>query len=234
MSRSTEQQLRDLFAADAAAAPERPNLAAEVRHRVRRRRMRVAWTSTAAVAAVVAAVGVLTLDRPVQQPRAHSPATVAVQHSPTPLVVTVDPPDQVKPGDPLPEAGAASCVKAYSPTTLAENAFAFDGTVTGIGPGLTNRPDRGYLDLRAVTFHINAWFKGGSGDTVIVDMTPPRNLTNAAIAETVPSYRIGTRMLVTGMPRWGGAPLDKPIAWGCGFTRYYSSDMAAEWATATR
>ena len=52
--------------------------------------------------------------------------------------------------------------------------------------------------------------------------------------EFVPAYQIGTRLLVSGTPRWGGAPLADPIAWGCGFTRYYSRATAAEWSTATR
>jgi hypothetical protein len=49
-----------------------------------------------------------------------------------------------------------------------------------------------------------------------------------------PGYRIGTRLLVSGMPRWGGAPLADAIAWGCGFTRYYSPATAAAWATAMK
>jgi hypothetical protein len=44
------------------------------------------------------------------------------------------------------------------------------------------------------------------------------------------TYEVGTRLLVSGEPRWGGAPLDRAIAYGCGgFTRYYEAALAEEW-----
>ncbi len=116
---------------------------------------------------------------------------------------------------------------AYSPERVAERAFAFDGTVTGIGPAQTNHsPAPVPLNLRSVTFRVNNWFKGGSAGTAVVDMDAPD-------AGSTTAYRIGTRLLVSGMPRWGGAPLTEAVAWGCGFTRYYSPSTAAAWATAT-
>lgn len=79
-------------------------------------------------------------------------------------------PAGAKPGDPLAFGAPQSCVKAYSPETLAENAFAFDGTVTGIGPARTERgPQPVPLDLRSVTFQVHTWFKGGSAGTAVVD-----------------------------------------------------------------
>ena len=44
-------------------------------------------------------------------------------------------------------------------------------------------------------------------------------------------YDIGSRLLVSGEPRWEGSPLDAPIAWGCGFARYYDPQTAAVWRT---
>ena len=41
---------------------------------------------------------------------------------------------------------------------------------------------------------------------------------------------LGTRLLVSGEPRWGGDALDEPIAWPCGFTRPWTEEEAAEWA----
>jgi len=39
------------------------------------------------------------------------------------------------------------------------------------------------------------------------------------MGETVPSYGVGSRLLVSGEPRWGGGALTNAIAWGCGFTQ---------------
>jgi hypothetical protein len=237
MSSSTEQQLRDLFAAEAAAAPEGLDLAAGARHRVRlRRRVWAAWTSGAATAVLLVAAGAFGLHSPVPQPQVQSPSVAQVEQSPTQRVFTAEEPDRVVPGGPLVDRtmAMASCARGYSPMALVESAFAFDGTVTGIGPGRTDRrPATGISARRAVTFHVNAWFKGGSGDTAIVDMTQP-SMTGKMFDEPPPSYEVGTRLLVTGTPRGGGAPLDNATARGCGFTRYYSPERAAEWAAAPR
>jgi len=65
-----------------------------------------------------------------------------------------------------------------------------------------------------------------------VDMDAPQP-TNSSADPSVPAYEVGTRLLVSGAPRWGGAPLDAAIAWPCGFTRSYDPQTAAEWAAAT-
>lgn len=122
---------------------------------------------------------------------------------------------------PLREAGNASCAED-SQAAVAKRAFAFDGTVTAVGPARTNRPDA-RLDLVAATFKVNTWYAGGSGESVTVDITPP---DAGSIDETPPAYVAGTRLLVSGEPRWGGAPLTDAIAWGCGFTRYYDHATA--------
>ncbi|WP_436536359.1 hypothetical protein [Actinoplanes sp. HUAS TT8] len=224
MNQSTERELRALFAADAAGAPDELVVAAAAVRRVHRRR-RTLTAAAATTTAVILAAGGYIVSRPAATPQAQPP--IASSSAPVASVPAADLPAGVKPGDPV-GFGAESCVKAYSPKTLAENAFAFDGTVTGIGPGRTDRsPNPASLDLRSVTFQVHTWFKGGSGATATVDMA---SLTE----DPVPAYRIGTRLLVSGMPRWGGAPLDDAVAWGCGFTRYYSPSTAAEWATAMK
>lgn len=122
--------------------------------------------------------------------------------------------------------GLASCAEEYTAQAIATRAFAFDGTVTGIGDG---QNDLGYVP---VTFAVNAWFRGSNRRTVTVDMAPPKS----ALFETSVSggtYQVGSRLLVSGEPRRGGEPLQAALAWGCGFTRYYDESTATAWATAT-
>jgi hypothetical protein len=122
---------------------------------------------------------------------------------------------------PLGAGAAASCVETYSSGALAGRAFAFDGTVTNIGT-VEN------LLYVEVTFEVNEWFKGDGPPEVIVEMFPPAMATSAGNSE----YAVGSRLLVAGEPRWGGAPLEDPIAWYCGFTRSYDDTTAADWRAA--
>lgn len=126
---------------------------------------------------------------------------------------------------------AASCVEGYSTSALPHRAFAFDGTITAIGPGGTNKPDKGSLDTSAVTFTVNEWFKGGTTSTVTVDLMSP---TPNIAGDDTPAYQEGTRLLVSGEPRWGGQALEDAFAWSCGFTSYYENRLADEWRQATR
>jgi hypothetical protein len=84
-----------------------------------------------------------------------------------------------------------------------------------------------------VTFHVHAWFRGGLGNTVIVDLPQP-GATGPRFDEPTRSYEIGTRLLVSGISHVGGVAPEHPIAARCGLTRYYSPARAAERATATR
>lgn len=222
MSTPTEQQLRDLLAADAAAAPPAVGLAAGALRRVRRRRRALATCVSGALAVAAVTTAVLITDGPGRTEDSVVAATVD-STSETP------PPSDAPAAAPMAGA-AADCVQEYSPTAVAGRAFAFDGTVTGIGPGQTNRPG-GELDLAAVTFRVHTWFRGGPGDSVTVDMDAPGPAGSAEPA--IPPYEIGTRLLVSGESRWGGAPTDDPIAWSCGFTRPYDAGTAARWAAAT-
>ncbi|MGZ4625725.1 MAG: hypothetical protein ACXV3S_05460 [Kineosporiaceae bacterium] len=129
--------------------------------------------------------------------------------------------------------GATSCVQGYSPAAVAGRSFAFDGTVTSIGPGRTDRPGKGRLNSVSATFSVSEWFAGGSGATVTIDMPPPGG-GHVILEEGPPPYQVGSRLLVSGEPRWGGAPLSDPIAWGCGFSRYFDKATADSWRAATR
>jgi hypothetical protein len=118
---------------------------------------------------------------------------------------------------------AQSCVESYTPGALARRAYGFDGTVTGIGSAASaaGLPD-GYV---LVTFKVHRWFRGGMGATVVVTMPRPEG----SFEQDSAAYRIGSRLLVSGEPRYGGAPLADPIAWACGFTRGYTPGEAAVW-----
>jgi len=225
MTDQMEQELRHLFAEDAEAAPVSAGLAEGALRQVRRRRhAQLAW-ATGAVAATVAAVAVvsggLLGGQRVGDQFASPPAA---SKGPLPAPAGIAPMGALNPG-----GAAASCVEEYSPASVTGRAFAFDGTIAAIGPARSNRPGAG-LDLVAATFTVNQWFQGGSGATVTVDINPPE--ARRSIDDSGPSYGVGTRLLVSGEPRWGGAPLTDAIVWGCGFTRYYDQATANSWRAA--
>ena len=124
-------------------------------------------------------------------------------------------------------SGAFSCIERYSPEALASRGFAFDGTVTSIAaPDQTGEADA--LNLQPVTFAVHRWYTGERREEITVGMYAP--MTSSI---EVPSYRVGSRLLVSGEPLQGGFELTDPVAWGCGFTRYYDQRTASVWAAAT-
>jgi len=126
---------------------------------------------------------------------------------------------------PLPSNVIADCVEGYDLTTLKHVAFAFDGTVSRITAMQPPADGSGALDgYRTVTFTVNEWFRGGDQSTVTLDMIGPLVSPDQKV-----SYGVGTRLLVSGAPRFGGSPLQAAIAWACDFTRYYDKDTAASW-----
>ena len=132
---------------------------------------------------------------------------------------------------PLPDGVAASCVESYAPKAAIGRAFAFDGVVVEVGPSVSDRGDEADLGLPGVTFEVREWFSGGQADTVTVDMQPPAT-DSADPSDPGYAYGVGSRLLVSGEARWGGSPLDDPIAWGCGFSRYYDPETATAWRNA--
>ncbi len=83
---------------------------------------------------------------------------------------------------------------------------------------------QGVFGYQTVTLRVNEWFRGGSEATTSVDMLGP----TASSAQGV-TYGSGTRLLVSGQPQQAGGPLTEPVAFGCGFTRYYDQTTAASW-----
>ena len=130
---------------------------------------------------------------------------------------------------PLPSNLSFSCAESYGLTTLKRRAFAFDGTVSLITAMQPPADGSGALDgYRTVTFTVNEWFRGGDQGTLTVDMAGPTG-GSLVIEDQEMSYGVGTRLLVSGEPRFGGSALQAAIAWGCGFTRYYDKDTAESW-----
>ena len=219
-----EDELRGLFRDKEQQALEPRSVSEYVNgadRTVPRRPRRWQWLAVPAAVMVSAAVvvGVAALSN-----QSGTPAPV-VADSPSPS------PSATQGHGPLASSAAVSCVKEYSPREVAQRSFAFDGVVTEIGPGTTNREGGGQLRLSSVTFAVNEWFSGGSTETVTVQMLPPT--PDGMSAETGQSYDVGSRLLVSGEPRWGDPdPLTDAIASDtCGFTRYWDPETADAWRT---
>lgn len=213
MTDNVENELRRIFADDAERAPVSESLALDVSRKVRRnRRVRAAWTAGSLVAAASVAIAVI-----------GGGETPGSQGGRDQIAAS----DVIQGSGPLPGNGAGRCVEDYTASAAIGRSFAFDGTVAKIDPG-DNEQASGYLGLVSVTFAVNEWFVGGSGDTVTISMMPP-DPANGQSQDSAAIYEVGTRLLVSGEPRWGGAPLEDAVAWGCDFTRYYDQATADAW-----
>jgi hypothetical protein len=221
MTDPTERRLRELFAAEAAGAPDAGGLAALAVHTARRRR-RTRRTRAALLVAAVAAVGGGTV-------AAWDPSSGGSSR----VVADTPPPTGV---GALPGSASEDC-QGYSPVGLAghltdEGAFAFDGTVTGVEPGADLGPEMPREDV-TVTFRVQTWYSGGPGATVDVLLDGPD--TEDSMVST---YGVGTRLLVSGAlastERPSGAlTATEDMAYfgsSCGYTRYFDEVTAAEWA----
>lgn len=134
------------------------------------------------------------------------------------------------PPDPLvgqPSVSAASCVSRYSPETVRERAFAFDGTAKAVEMRVdANLPvEEGQApNVAWTTFNVNQWFKGGESQEVEIWVDPH---APGGVWPVEP----GDRLLIAGEYRWGQPPED-PLAWGCGFTQRHTPEAAAQWGDA--
>ncbi|WP_375499366.1 hypothetical protein [uncultured Jatrophihabitans sp.] len=224
---TTEQQLGDLFDDQARQAPAPDFLLDGAMRKVRARRRRIVAAESGA--AVLGAAVLLAAALSIGGPTPTHTGPVAMGTVPAGLAgqPLADPADQ-----------QGSCRFEYSPTVVARRLdFALDGTVVAIGSPVSQRPgDPEPWDYVGVTFQVNEWFKGGDANTFTVDM--PESGKSSLEGDGSPSeYSAGTRLLVSGMARSGGAdPLAYPVAWvGCGgFTLYYSQSAAGDWRAANR
>ena len=121
----------------------------------------------------------------------------------------------------------ASCAFRYSPETVRDRAFAFDGTVESVATRVDPKlPTEGSpsQELAWATFKVNRWFKGGESSEVAIWIDPNS-------PEGVWPLESGHRLLVAGEYRWGQPP-DDLLAWGCGFTQQYTLEAADQWSDA--
>ncbi|HWL41913.1 MAG TPA: hypothetical protein VNQ73_03135 [Ilumatobacter sp.] len=197
------------------------------------------WLAAAATVALLVTGLVVIARRPADTPPTGAPAPPGVTALPDSSSPDSSPPASVvvpwtgPPSQPL--EGTTSCISPDTAGTLADRAFAFDGTVVKVGTA-----DRDDLVVHT-TFEVHEWFRSGTTapPTVTVDMLPPE-LTSygpAGLDGAPATWGLGSRLLITGEPRFGGEPLLAPVAWMCGFSRTYDPTTAAEWratfATAT-
>lgn len=128
-------------------------------------------------------------------------------------------------GEPEPEAPrpvtAASCVERYSPETLRNREFAFDGTLVRIGeaPQAADEGDDPVGAGPRAVFKVNRWYSGEKADEVSLRADGFGETTSAGTVEAEP----GDRYLVAG---------DGDIVWLCGFTTPWTAERAAEWENA--
>ncbi|MDK3258572.1 hypothetical protein [Blastococcus capsensis] len=241
----TDRETSVLLDELAGRVPVGPPPTAQLLRAGRRARRRRAAGATLAVAAGVAVVvgGIVTVVDPAPDGAAPAPMVVAEEPGAGPpatpeagqeaesaagsaMSQLPQDPTAGRTG-PLADGGAASCVAEYSPAAVEERDFAFAGVVIEIGPTVTDRSGEPGPDLVGVTFTVQEWFSGGEGTTVTVDVPAPAG--SSAGSGRGPVYGVGSRLLVSGEDRWGEGALADPIAWMCGFTRYYDKATAASW-----
>ena len=113
-----------------------------------------------------------------------------------------------------------SCVEEYTPENLARRSWAFDGTIVEVVPPVDLESPNPDDQVTSVTFRVNNWYTGGSGESVTVKTSNvPGGVTMNGDAD--PS--IGARLLASG---------EDEYLWGCGFTMPYTEQDAAVFAAA--
>ena len=103
--------------------------------------------------------------------------------------------------------GAATCIR-FDLELLAQQEFAFDGTVTAI-------------DGESVTFDVGKWYRG-SGDASAT-LTQVGQGEGAVMEGILVDFQVGNRYLVSGA---GG------VITGCGYSQAWGTSVEADWASA--
>lgn len=97
---------------------------------------------------------------------------------------------------------------------LAGRSWAFDGTITEVVPPKDPESEKPEDIVTEVTFAVNHWYKGGSGEAVTV-LTYNSPGSVASTEDVDPS--IGARILASG---------EDVYLWGCGFSMAYTEENA--------
>jgi hypothetical protein len=108
----------------------------------------------------------------------------------------------------------AMCL-AYDEATLADQDFAFDGTVIAINETVV---DEGFSTY-TVTFEVHRWFRGG--DAAEVTYGADGLIGETSLALTGPGLEMGKRFLISG---------SETYVWGCGYSLTYDTAIANHWA----
>ena len=104
--------------------------------------------------------------------------------------------------------GLGSCAFEFSPATLAERQFAFEGTVSEI-----REPEAFYAPYE-VDFAVTTWFRGGEGAVATVKTY---DVSGTSLAGDL-GLEVGERVLASG---------DDGFLWGCGFSMPNTEQDAA-------
>jgi hypothetical protein len=109
------------------------------------------------------------------------------------------------------------CVEHYSPSTLQNRSWAFEGVITAVeGPADPTGEDSGQ-GASTVTFEVDRWFWGGSGEQI-----PLRTSASPSSVGDVDDS-VGAHLLVSG---------DEDFMWPCGFTRPFTEVALEEFEAA--
>lgn len=114
-----------------------------------------------------------------------------------------------------PDAGA--CVEQYSPQTLPNRDYAFDGVIAAIDPPAEPGGTDPGGGTTTVTFNVRRWFWGGSGKEVSL------RTYSTPLSEEAAESSIGAHVLASG---------DEDFLWACGFTKPFSESGVDEFETA--
>lgn len=170
----------------------------EIRHRSPRRTVAAASLLAASLAAA-AVLGIVLVDRnaPGITPKPVSDASWLVGET------------------------VGSCVEQYSPQTLPNREWAFEGVIAAVespvdSPAEPTSEEAG-MGTTTVTFDVERWFWGGTGDTVSL-----RTYAAPSSAGEVEGS-VGAHLLASG---------DAEFLWGCGFTQPFSDGVLQEFRSA--